>query len=244
MKTIQHHIAIILVAGTILLICGCDNPRDTPGHLEPGNSIGVAQQALGSGSMNGTGYNDAATIGALPWVDYRAPNIPVMQDGVVDYLYFTAMESDDGEAERDEHFVKVKVQEQSFTKAHRNNQKSLLNDAQQGGIEREGMIPKSARLRNSSSGTNDFPLPMVRAGGQPQTRVTVAEMDPQGRTRVVGSENMPRPAAAGNADQPNGQDVQRMLEYFNQQQQARANQTPSTVQPNAAGTSSVPGAAR
>jgi hypothetical protein len=231
----------ILAAG--LLIAGCaTDPRDSPTHLRPGNSIDVAQQALGRGGAAG-GYQEGATIGSVPLIDYRAPNIPVMQDGVVDYLFAFSVESADGEAERDEHWVKVKVQEQSFTKAHRNNQKSLLNDAQVSEIQRQDMVPNSARLRQRTDTDTQAPLPIVRTGGQPTTRVTVAELDPAGGApRVVGSATVPTAGStAPGSTQPSNQDVERMLNYFNSQQAQRVQAAQPQPAPGAAGTSTVGG---
>jgi hypothetical protein len=222
MKKPMHMRSLITVCCLAVVLVGCSDPRDTAGHLEPGNSIRVAQQALGT---SGNGYNDGASIGSVPFIDYRAPNIPIMVDGVVDYIFVYSSESADGEAERDETWVKVKVQEQSFTKAHRNNSKSLLNDAQ--AIPRTGIIPNSARLKQPVSGSNAQPLPLVGQGAPPQTRLTVAELDASGNPRVIGSTNIPTPTAPTGGAAPTGNpassaQVQEMLQYFNAQQQARA----------------------
>jgi hypothetical protein len=202
-----------------LSVSSCSkDPRDTSGHLQPGNSIRVASQALGSGG--GGGVNDGATIGSVPFIDWNAPNIPVMQDGVIDHVFVWSAESNDGEAQRQSHYVVIKVQEQSYTNAHRHRFKSLLNDAEN--VPRSNLIPNSARLKQQPA-PGGMLLPRVGQSGPQQTRLTVAELDANGNPRVIGTTRIPVTPSTGSSSN-NGvttPQVQEMLDYFNTQQRAR-----------------------
>jgi hypothetical protein len=220
-RTELFRTSAVALALTAALLAGCADPRNAPGALEPGNSITVAERAIGAGGGGGSRtYDDGATLGAVPHIDYLAPNVPVKVDGQTDFLFFFSQESLDGEAERDEFWVKVTVAEQSFTKAHRHNAKSLLLDAETD-IPRSGMIPRSARLKNPQRDSyegQDMPLPLIKQGQQ-STRVTVAAVDPtNGRPTVVGTQDVPHDAGADPQD-PN--QVQRMIDRFNALQSSR-----------------------
>lgn len=201
----------------ILAIAGCADPRNDPTHLEPGNSIRVASDALAAGNSGTSGrYDDGSTIGAVPYQPYPgAPNVPEFTDVVADYLFFWQVESLDGESQRDPVWVKVKVAESAFASANAQRQKSLLQDAEIG-IPRRNQIPRSQRLRapaNAGGGAADTPMPLVRQG-QPTTRVTVAGVDPSGQTQVLGSQVVPTPAGA---DPSTTEGVNRMLQRYNDQ---------------------------
>ena len=204
---------LLIAVGVALIVVGCADPRSDPSHLEPGNAIRVAQDALGSGSGGRTGFDDGATIGAVPRIDYPgAPNVPVMTDGQIDVLFFWDAESLDGEALRTSFFVNVKVAEQSFTRAHDQRLKSLFNDAEVG-IPRQGVVPRSQRLHSAAkapgaAGGDGPSLPLVRAG-QSGTRVTVAQVDRGGQPRVVGSQVV-APEEAAALSTPEG--IQRMVQ--------------------------------
>lgn len=244
MTPIPRTPATLLLLGVALGIlggCGRDPQREVPGHLEPGPSIDVAQQWLGSG-----GKDDGLTIGAVPFVDWNAPNIPIVQDGVVDVLYFWPAVSKDGESLREGHHVYVKVAEQSFTADVADSHRSLLNDADPASVPAV-RPPVSATLGAQDGVAGEAPpdMPFAR-GGQPQTRLSVVEVDPRsGSTTVLGQQTVPG-TLPRTGDQGAYQDsVLRMMENFNamQQDQARAaaGAPPSTPAPAAGGgTSPLP----
>ena len=217
--------SVIAVAVAVLALAGCsrDPVTTVPGHLQPGPSIVVAQQALGGA---GPGNNEGMTIGAAPWIDWSAPNIPVMQDGVVDVLYFWPRESKDGEALREGHYVYVKVAEQSFTAAHAHTQRSLLNDAAPSPLPLSAS-PASTRLRNASGPIIAPPMPYSQQAPA-QTRVSVVEIDPRsGQSTVVGTQTVPGSAVPSNAPAATQDSVLRMLENFNAAQQGGPAAQPS-----------------
>lgn len=227
----MRNISIIIIVAGILTGCARNPVAEVPGHLRPGNAIDVANQALGQGGGAG-----GVTIGAAPMIDYQSPNVPVKQDGVTDILYALPYESLDGESERDGHYVYVTVSSQSFTRAWRNNDKSLFNRKDVDQIPRRDLTPHSARLPRERSTSE--PTMTFSQGGQPTSRVSVYEVDPtRGTAQPLGTATMPRSQVptvpGGGTPQDQQREVMNMLNRFNELNAQRA-----TPAPDAAGTTS------
>ncbi len=205
--------------GASLLASGCsrDPVTTVPGHLQPGPSIEIAEQAIGGGGgRNGS----TSTVGRVPVIAWDAPNVPLMVDGEVDLIYFLPTESRDGEALRFGHYAAVKVREQSFTVSHRHATKSLLNREDADRIQRYGMIPDSARLEKRTPTQRGKPLLPYGEQTQETTRVSVVEVSPTGQANVVGTGRvqMPAPGSAVNGQDPTTEAALRMLDQFNRAQ--------------------------
>lgn len=184
-----------LIGALALVGCGRDPRGEVPGHLEPGSVKHIEDQLRG-----GRGGGEIERMAMVPYEGYEPPNMAVLRDAVVKYLWVPKQFSGDGESMEFGHWVAIKVRESSFVEEDHINDALFLDSLEEVEITKDGRfigraLGKPARQERPAS--DRLGQPWVPAPQQSGPRVTVVVDDGQTSPRVVRDGNVPRQPGTG-----------------------------------------------